>query len=272
MKIGVYQNNPEFGKKEKNLQQAIEKLDNIDGDLIVLPEFFNTGYQFISKTELENLAEEVPGGATCEALLDVARSKDLFLVFGIAEKENGKFYNSAAVVGPHGFIGKYRKSHLFGDEKFFFEPGDTGFRVFDIGSARLGVMICFDWWFPESARCLALMEADIICHPANLVLKDCQRTMKIRSLENAVYSATANRIGGEARGGKPALEFTGESQITSPSGEILTRLGRDDTGISVVDVDIAKARDKSIAMGNDRFRDRRPGMYRVLTDSQGRQT
>lgn len=268
MKIGVYQSNPEFGKTQDNVKQAVSVLDNIDADLVVMPELFNTGYQFTSGEELENLAEEIQGGYTCNTLKDYAGSRSMYLVFGMAERDNKDLYNSAVLLGPDGYIGTYRKSHLFAEERLFFDRGDTGFRIFDIGIARIGIMICFDWWFPESARSLALMGADIICHPANLVLKDCQQAMKIRSLENAVYSVTANRIGREARGGKSELEFTGESQIISPSGKIITKLGKDDTGISVVDIDIAKARDKSITIGNDRFRDRRPEIYGVLTDSQ----
>lgn len=266
MKTGIYQNNPVFGDREKNISQAVEALGIIDADLIVLPELFATGYQFVSETELKGVAEKIPDGYTCEMLMDFAGSNGTFLVFGIAEEDGGKFYNTAAFLGPDGFIGKYRKSHLFADEKMFFTPGDTGFRVFDIGIARIGIMICFDWWFPESARSLALMGADIICHPANLVLRDCQRAMEIRSLENAVYSVTANRIGREERGGKSQLEFTGESQIISPAGEILVKMGKNDTGVAVAEMHISKARDKAIALQNDRFMDRRPEIYGVLTD------
>jgi len=264
MKIGIYQNHPEFGQVEKNLQQALMDLDNVDADLMVLPEFFNTGYQFISRQEAAGLAEGIPSGKTCKALMDLARSKGMFLVFGLAEREKGKIYNSAAVIGPEGFIGRYRKSHLFAEEKYFFDPGDTGFRVFDLGDVRIGIMICFDWWFPESARSLALLGADIICHPANLVLPGCQKAMVTRSLENGVFSATANRIGTESRGGKRALLFTGKSQILDNRGEVLTRLKGDRPGISVVDINPKDSRDKSITNQNDRFKDRRPELYREL--------
>lgn len=264
MKTGVYQNNPEFGESLKNVAEALTVLADAKADLVVMPELFNTGYRFTSKKELEYLAEEVPGGAVCEALAEFAGSRKMFLVFGIAERDDNRFYNSAVLVGPQGFIGRYRKSHLFFEEKLFFEPGDTGFRVFDIGIARIGMMICFDWWFPEAARSLALMGADIICHPSNLVLKDCQRAMEIRSLENAVFSVTANRIGREARRGKPVLEFTGESQIVSPAGDTIVKMGKDDTGILVADIDVIKARDKSITVLNDRFSDRRPGLYEEI--------
>lgn len=265
MKLGIYQNNPEFGSKERNLRQTLKDLKDTDADLMVLPELFNTGYQFISREEAAGLAEEIPYGDTCRALTDLARSRGMTLVFGMAEIDEGRVYNSAAVIGPGGFIGRYRKSHLFAEEKYLFNPGDTGFRVFDMGEVRIGVMICFDWWFPESARCLALLGADIICHPANLVLPGCQKAMVTRSLENGVFTATANRIGTESRGGKDTLHFTGKSQILNNRGRVLTRLKNDETGISVVNIDALKARDKSITRQNDRFRDRRPELYKSIT-------
>ena len=170
------------------------------------------------------------------------------------------------VIGPEGFIGRYRKSHLFYEREKDLDPGDNrGFRVFDIGIARLGVMICFDWLFPEAARSLALLGADIICHPSNLVLPDCQKAMVTRSLENGIFSATANRIGAESRGGKETLSFTGESQILDNRGKVLTKMKRDDTGISMIDIDVYKAYDKSITALNDRFEDRRPELYGALS-------
>ena len=267
MRIGVYQNNPEFGQVEKNVRQALTELECVKADLVVMPELFNTGYQFVSKEEAFELAEEVPSGRTCRALTDLAFSKNMHLVFGIAERDGDRLFNSAAVIGPEGFTGRYRKSHLFYEEKYFFEPGDTGFKVFDTGTARLGVMICFDWWFPEAARTLALMGADIICHPANLVLYGCHRAMVTRSLENGVFSVTANRIGSEARGGKDTLVFTGESQILDNRGNILTAMKKDNTGIALVDIDLSRARDKSLTALNDRFKDRRPELYGALASS-----
>ena len=264
MKIGVYQNNPEFGQVRKNVEQAIIELERVTADLVVLPELFNTGYQFISREEVFDLAEELPLGPTCKALSELARLKKMFLVFGLAERYKANIFNSAAVVGPKGLIGKYRKSHLFYEEKYFFDPGDTGFKVFDIGVARLGVMICFDWWFPEVARSLALLGADIICHPANLVLLGCHRAMVTRSLENGVYSITANRAGHEARGGKDRLVFTGESQILDNRGNLLANMKRENTGILVVEIEVTNARDKSISAMNDRFNDRRPELYHAI--------
>ena len=263
MRIAVYQNNPQFGKVKKNLERAIGKIDTIQADLVVLPELFTTGYQFTSIEEVNELAEELPSGSSCDVLIRYAHSRNLYLAFGIAEKQGDKLFNSAALIGPEGFIGRYRKSHLFYEEKLFFSPGDTGFNVFDIGNAKLGMMICYDWWFPEAARTLALKGADIICHPANLILTGCHKAMQTRSLENAVYSITANRIGTETRGGKDELIFTGKSQIVDPTGQVLLSLDSNSEGIAVVDIDVERARDKSITLLNDRFLDRRPDLYRI---------
>lgn len=264
MRIGIYQSHPRFGEVDYNIELAIEVLTGVEADLMVLPELFNTGYQFVSREETNGLAEEIPSGKTCKALMELARSRSMFLVFGLAERNGNHIYNSAAVIGPDGFIGIYRKAHLFAEEKYLFDPGDTGFCVFDLGLACIGVMICFDWWFPESARVLALLGADIICHPANLVLPNCQQAMVTRSLENGLFSATANRIGTESRGGKKPLIFTGESQILDHTGNVLTRLGKAETGVSIVEIDVTQARDKKITPQNDRFDDRRPEFYGTI--------
>ena len=266
MKVGIYQNHPRFGEVDYNISLAVEVLTGIEADLMVLPELFNTGYQFVSREETKRLAEEIPSGMTCKALMEFAKSRSMFMVFGLAERNGSHIYNSSAVIGPDGFIGRYRKTHLFAEEKYLFDPGDTGFRVFDLGLACIGVMICFDWWFPESARVLALLGADIICHPANLVLPNCQQAMITRSLENGLFSATANRIGTESRGGKNPLIFTGESQILDHRGNVLTKLGKEETGVSVVEIDVTQAREKKITPQNDRFDDRRPEFYGTITD------
>jgi predicted amidohydrolase len=267
MRVGVYQNHPIFGETQANVAKTVQDLSSINAQLVVLPELFNTGYQFVSMQEVDSLAEDIPSDDTCQAMMSLARDREMHLVFGMAEKSKNRIYNSAVLVGPDGFIGKYRKAHLFLEEKDFFSPGDTGFNVYDIGLARVGIMICFDWWFPEAARTLALGGADIICHPANLVLPHCQEAMKIRALENGVFAITANRVGTEARGGKDPLTFTGESQIVDNSGEIRVRMSTSETGPAWADIDPALARDKSLTARNDRFIDRRPEFYDILPES-----
>ena len=265
MRVGLYQNDPVFGEVGENIERAVGDLEDVDADLLILPELFNTGYQFASGRETDRLSEEIPSGKTCRAMIRLAKKRKKFLVFGLAEKSGGRIYNSAAVVGPHGLAGIYRKTHLFAAEKDLFCPGDTGFQVLDIGPARIGVMICFDWWFPESARVLALKGADIICHPANLVLPHCQEAMVTRSLENGVFSITANRVGAESRGEMEVLTFTGASQIVDIRGRIAARMGQDQTGVLLTDIDPEEARDKLITAQNDRFMDRRPEFYETLT-------
>ncbi|RLF53695.1 MAG: acyltransferase, partial [Thermoplasmata archaeon] len=142
MRVGLYQSHPIFGEVDANVERAMEDLWEIKADLLVLPELFATGYQFISKEEVRKLAEEIPNGKTCQAMLELAKRKNVHVVFGLAEREKENLYNAAAVVGPAGLVGRYRKTHLFFDEKTFFDPGDTGFQVFDLGFATVGVMIC----------------------------------------------------------------------------------------------------------------------------------
>jgi predicted amidohydrolase len=262
--VGVYQGSPLFGEVERNVEQAVRDLRGTGVDLVVLPELFNTGYQFVSRNEVEELAEEVPEGRTTQSMMDLASSENMVLVFGLAERSGRRCHNAAVVVGPSGFLGIYRKVHLFREEKYFFDTGEEGFQVYDVGKARIGVMICFDWLFPESARILALLGADLICHPANLVLPHCQKAMVTRSLENGVYSATANRVGKESRGGKEPLLFTGMSQIVDPEGRVLASMTDSEPGVSIVPVDVSMARNKKITPENDRLADRRPDLYKPL--------
>ncbi|SLM46254.1 putative N-carbamoyl-D-amino acid hydrolase [Nitrospira japonica] len=261
MRIGYYQSNPEFGETSANLERISAQLDAIEADLIVLPELCVSGYQFVSQSEVRNLAESIPDGPTTARLIEIARKKHMVIVAGLAERAGSLLYNSAVAVGPTGFIGAYRKTHLFSEETLFFTPGDTGFRVWDIGPARIGVMICFDWYYPESARALALRGADIICHPSNLVLPNCPDSMPVRCLENRVFSVTCNRTGMESRGGKAPLVYIGNSEIVNPRGEILCRSPRDREDVCIIEIDPSEARDKAVTPYNDLLRDRRDSLY-----------
>lgn len=261
MIAGLLQFAPAFGDIKGNVAKVLRILSEKQADLVVLPELFNTGYQFISKDEAIGLSEEVPSGFTTGSLIELSRAKDLHIVAGIAERDGDSVYNSAVLTGPDGYIGVYRKTHLFFEEKLWFSPGDTGFKVWETPIGRIGVMICFDWFFPESARTLALRGADIIAHPANLVLPYCPDAMPTRCLENRVYAATANRTGQEERGGKERLEFIGTSEIVSPAGEVLYRAERDSEEFGAAEIDIAAARDKNLNPLNNLFEDRRKEYY-----------
>jgi predicted amidohydrolase len=263
MKVGFVQNNPAFGEIDNNLAEVLEVLSEERADLFVLPELFTTGYQFVNREEAWELAETIPDGRTTQALIAQAKKINAVIVAGLVEREGDAIYNSAVMVGPKGCIGKYQKAHLFDTEKRIFQPGTTALEVFDIGSARVGMMICFDWRFPETARTLALKGADIIAHPANLVLKHCPDAMITRCLENGIFIATADRVGQEERIPGQLLKFMGQSQVVTPSGDILYRASLDREEVKVVEVDIASARDKSLTPNNHLFADRREDLYRL---------
>ena len=264
MKVGFIQFEVLFGEKEHNLKSVSRLIEKQKADLWVLPELFNTGYIFTSKNELDQLAESIPDGETTQFLISLAKKFDTYIVAGIAEKQGRNFYNSAVLVNNNGFQGLYRKIHLFDQEKLCFSPGDLPFQVWDIGMAKIGIMICFDWIFPEAARTLALKGAEIICHPSNLVLPYCQNAMVTRCLENHVFAITANRIGTEHRGGRK-LTFTGGSQVTGTKGEILYRASTDRQEVAVVEIDPQLAQDKFATSNNHIFEDRRPEMYQLVS-------
>ncbi len=261
MKIGYLQTNPIFSEKEQNFNE-IEKLTaNLKADLIVLPELFATGYTFISKEEAVSLAENT-NGITSQFLLKIAKNTGAVIVGGFVEKEGNKIYNSAMLVSNKGVIGTYRKIHLYYKEKLWFSPGNKPLKVFKVNGVNVGIMICFDWIFPETARTLALLGAEIIAHPANLVLPYCQKAMVTRSLENRIYAITANRIGQEKRGNDD-FKFTGGSQITSYDGSILSTAPLDQIFIEFVEIDQNLVRDKKLNDYNDLFRDRKKEFYLV---------
>ena len=265
MKAGFYQFAPVFGKKDENIKKVLSALSDTEADLIVLPEFFATGYQFISKDEVAELSEPVPEGYTTQLLSELSRQKGIYIAAGLPERDSDRFFNSAVLIGPGGVVGVYRKTHLFFEEKLFFSPGDTGFRVWDTEIGRVGIMICFDWFFPESMRVLALMGAEIIAHPANLVLPYCPAAMPVRCLENRVYGVTANRIGEENRKEGQSLRFIGQSLIASPEGGVIVKAPENEEVLLLADINPELARNKSLTSFNDIFNDRRPEMYSDIT-------
>jgi predicted amidohydrolase len=235
MIVGYIQNSPKFGEKSENFKQVLDLAAGVTADLIVLPELFAAGYTFTSRKEAVDLAES-PDGETFAFLREIAS-------------------RTGAVV-----VHCYRKIHLFNKEKLWFDPGNLHPGIVETGGVRIGMMICFDWIFPETARTLALQGADIIAHPANLVLPYCQNAMVTRCLENRVYAVTANRIGEEHRGDDRFI-FTGMSQITSFNGEVLSKAPRNDLCKAFTDVEIEKARDKMLNPYNDLLSDRRKECY-----------
>jgi predicted amidohydrolase len=251
---------------EGNLARAAELVGAAPPfDLLVLPELFATGYLFRDRAEAETFAESLDG-PTASALREWAAERGGTIVAGFAERDGDHLYNSAALVESSGAVRAYRKIHLFDRETLVFDAGDRPFEAWDLetgaGRVRVGVMVCFDWVYPESARSLALQGAEVLLHPSNLVLPHCQEAMKTRCLENRVFAVTANRAGGDDRGDL-RIEFTGRSQIVGARGEVMIRADAEGEGVEVREVELAEARDKRITERNQIFGGRRPEKYSV---------
>jgi predicted amidohydrolase len=263
VKIGFLQLRPQFGKIRENVRAARSMMSNVSDALIVLPELFNTGYLFRNQAEVKKLSESVATGYTVGEMKKLAKNQNLTLVFGMAEAKSRQYFNSSVMITPAGKVFAYQKAHLFDREKLFFKPGTKLFTPVKVGDMTVGQMVCFDWFYPEVMRHLAVCGAQVVAHPSNLVLPWAQEGMKIRSLENRVFSITANRIGTE-KSGPVSLTFTGRSQIMSPSGEVLTSAGERSETLKVVEVDPAEALDKHVTPQNDVFADRRVALYKSL--------
>jgi predicted amidohydrolase len=259
MRVAVVQTNPIFGEKKSNIINALEFMDSVHADIYVLPELFATGYNFIDMKEVECLSENADG-YTFSKISDWAKKNSCYIVYGFAEKADN-IYNSSALVGPKGLIGIYRKVHLFDRENLFFASGNLGFPVFDLPFGKIGMMICFDWIYPESARSLALQGAQIIAHPANLILPYCPDAMITRCLENRVFSVTANRIGKEDRGGIN-LSFIGTSEIVAPDGKVMKKLSAKKEEITAIEIDLSLASNKKINEYNDLLAGRKKAQYK----------
>ncbi|RMG64082.1 MAG: acyltransferase [Calditrichaeota bacterium] len=266
MRVGFFQFYPRFGDWEHNLSLVLKGLEQTSADLIVLPELAFSGYYFQSREEASRLAQDPTRSPIVEALIQLCRQRDFYLVTGFAEKAGERVFNSALLLGPEGWMHTYRKIHLFNEEKEWFDPGDRPLSVQTVRGVRIGMMVCFDWVFPEVARILALQGAQVLCHPSNLVLAYCQQAMLTRCLENGVFAVTANRYG-EDRRPQGTLNFTGQSQIVGPKGELIFRAPPEGDCLQVVQIDPDRALDKQITARNHLLTDRRPDFYRPLCGS-----
>jgi len=267
-RVAFVQGRPAFGRTEANLEKGLALAATVAADLVVLPELWSTGYVFSSHAEVASLAEDARTGATARALAWAAKREKRHYIAGFAEVARGRFYNSAMLVGPAGVKAVYRKLHLFEREQEWFERGDLPLEVQRVGPARIGMLICYDWRFPEASRVLALKGADVIAHPSNLVFPNAQQAMLTRALENRVYVVTANRTGTEKRPGG-TVPFTGRSQVAGPDGRPVVRATKAGEMAAGADVDLALVRDKRLTRMTAMFSNRRPEHYGALTGGRG---
>jgi predicted amidohydrolase len=269
VKIAGVQMDIVFADRQKNLDAMRERLDETvaaGADLTVFPECTTTGYCFESKSEAMAVAESMDGDAV-QTVSRWCRQFSTRVIFGLLESENEKLFNSVALVGPQGLISRYRKVHLptLGVDQFT-TPGD-GFAVDDLGDLRVGMNICYDCSFPESARVLTLQGADLIALPTNWPPGSGLTSELIpnaRALENHVYFMAVNRVGTE-RG----FDFIGNSRICDPKGNTLALADHPNEEILYADIDPEIARNKHLVSvpGKHevhRIDDRQPSSYQSI--------
>jgi predicted amidohydrolase len=276
VKVAAAQMNPRLMKKEANLEKILlmTKAAAAGGaKLVVFPECALTGYVFNSREEALPFAETIPGPAT-DNLATCCRELGIHVVFGLLEREDGACFNAAVLVGPDGLVGKYRKNHLpfLGVDRFV-DPGDGPFHVHQTPIGGIGMHICYDCNFPESARVMALQGADILALPTNWPNgrgNISRYVVNARALENKVHVVAVDRVGVE-RG----VRFLGRSKIADSWGDTLATGSARKEELLYAEVSLAQARQKYIVIKPGEFevdfiRDRRPELYRDITTSRPR--
>ncbi|CAG9184607.1 nitrilase family protein [Cupriavidus pampae] len=264
---------PRVGCKDENLARSLAMIEQAaarGARLVVLPELANSGYVFASRAEAFALAEPVPDGPSTQAWIEAARRHDIHIVSGIAERDGERLYNSAVLVSAKGHLGTYRKLHLWGDENLFFEPGDKGLPVFHTEMGRLGIVVCYDGWFPETFRLLAMQGADIVAMPTNWVPMPNQpadRPAMANTLamagahSNGLTIVCANRVGTER--GQP---FIGQSLIVGADGWPMAgpaSLDSEEILYARIDLSVAR-RGRQLNDFNHVLRDRREDLYDAM--------
>lgn len=270
LRLACIQFQPAIGRLDKNLksmERLIRQAAGLGASVVVLPELADSGYVFDSREELAELAAPIPEGRSAALLCSLASELGLHIVSGLAERDGDRFFNAALLCGPSGPIGTYRKLHLWNREKLYFQPGNLGLPVFDTAIGRIGVAICYDGWFPETYRQLALKGAELVCVPTNWVPMPAQGDHpepmanilhKAAAHSNGIYIACADRVGIER--GQP---FVGRSLIVGPTGwPIAGPASEADEEILIATINLGEvARARALSERNDAIGDRRADVY-----------
>lgn len=267
MKIAGVQMEPILMKPKDNLEKIlllIKKAADNKAKLIAFPECAITGYLFSSRQEAIPFMETIPGPSTLE-IATYCRKLGVYVIVGLLERDADKCFNASALIGPEGIIEKYRKIHLpcMGVDRFL-DVGDKPFLVHKTPIGNIGIHICYDALFPESARVMTLMGADILVLPTNWPKgreKYPNYFLNTRAAENRVHFMAVNRIG-EERGS----QFIGRSKIINASGDTLVEASSDKEEIIYAEVDLLEARQKHVIaipgeVEFDPINDRRPELY-----------
>jgi len=258
LRVAQIQYAPALGDEEASMDNFRELIFSTRhrADLIVLPELANSGYNFADRNQALSCAESVEESEFIDWLRRWALMHETNIVTGFLEKDGDKLYNSSVYINKRGKKEVYRKVHLFMNEKNIFDKGDKGFPVFDMDEYKLGMLVCFDYLFPEPWRILALKGADIVAHPSNLVTGNAFKVVPAQAVINGYYIATTNRIGSEGE-----LNFTGKTFIVDPKGEVIKTASPGQAEVVLTKIDPLLSRDKMITPGNHVLNDRFPEEY-----------
>ena len=271
MKVAAVQMDVKILEKESNLDKILAHLETAaraGAKLVVFPECALSGYCYASPQEAAPIAEEVPGPST-EKIAAAAKQLACTAIVGLLERAGDHIYNAAAVVGPEGILGAYRKVHLpyLGIDRFV-ALGDKPFPVFETPHGRIGINICFDCSLPESGRMVKLRKAQLLAIPTNWPLgsDSWQHTPKVRATENHLHVLVADRVG-EERG----FPFAGHSQIVDFTGRVHAEAGETEETILYAELDLAAADCNRVVRRPgqwefDRIAARRPEMYELISD------
>lgn len=275
-----------------NIDENIQKADALvreaaaqGAQIILLQELFETPY-FCQKEKADYYvyATELEQNKAVNHFKQVAKELQVVLPISFYEKKNYARYNSLAVIDADGTVlGKYRKSHIPDgpgyEEKFYFNPGDTGFKVWNTRYAKIGVGICWDQWYPEAARVMSLMGAEVLFYPTaigsepqdgSIDSKDhWQMCMRGHAAANLIPVVASNRIGEEVDEDS-SINFYGSSFIAGPQGNMIVEAGRDEQAVLVSEFDLDALEVQRIEWGI--FRDRRPDLYRMIASYDGELT
>ncbi|WP_108658677.1 nitrilase family protein [Acuticoccus kandeliae] len=273
--IACVQFEPKIGEVARNIAESVDRIGEAADNgarLVVLPELCNTGYVFESRAEALSLAE--PGdGPTIARWSTLAAERGLHIVAGFCEKEGDALFNSAAIIAPEGLLGIYRKTHLWDEEAVVFERGNLGFPVFRTAIGRIGALICYDGWFPEAWRLLALQGAEIVCVPTNWVPMPNSEHQPLAmsnilcmgaAHSNSMFVAAADRVGTERQ-----QPFIGQSIIAGPDGWLMAGpASKTDPETLYATCEVAAARrSRTLNAFNQVLRDRRADLYGEMLGS-----
>jgi predicted amidohydrolase len=276
VKVAAAQTDPKLMQNKGNIDSIIKGAKSAAGNkasLVVFPECHLTGYVYKSREEALPYAETIPGPST-EELIPLCKQLDIHVIYGLLEKADDKLYNALAFIGPEGLVGSYRKIHLpfLGIDRFV-DKGERPFQVYPTSIGRVGIHICYDIIFPESARVMTLLGAEIVVLSTNFPQKRGETNncvARARAIENKVHMVVSDRVGLE-RG----FTFAGLSNVVNATGEVfgLASPDKEEIVYGEVDLELARQKHRVFIPGEweiDNIGDRRPELYGIISQTARR--